>query len=135
VTAVIAPGRVGLSIASHSGLPAASVGALASAAEQAGFSAAPRLFGELDGGPSLQGVRDLVLTGDRVGAADRVPQHVAAGFVAHGRPSALAGRLAEYRAAGVDVPVVFPMPVDGDWGYQRTIAALAMSPDAEIATD
>ena len=34
-------------------------------------------------------------------------------------------RLAEYRAAGVDLPVVFPMPVAGDWGYERVIAALS----------
>ena len=95
--------------------------------------AAPRLFGELDGGPSLQSVRELALTGDRAGAADQVPQHVADGFVARGGPSALAARLAEYRAAGVDLPVVFPMPVGGDWGYQQTITAMAISPDAELA--
>jgi len=97
--------------------------------------AAPRLFGELGGGPSLQGVRDLVLSGDRAGAADQVPQHVADGFVAHGRPSALAARLAEYRAAGVDLPVVFPMPVDGDWAYQQTITAMAINPGAGLAAD
>jgi alkanesulfonate monooxygenase SsuD/methylene tetrahydromethanopterin reductase-like flavin-dependent oxidoreductase (luciferase family) len=97
--------------------------------------AAPRLFGELDGGPSLQGVRELMLTGDRAGAADRVPQHVADGFVARGGPGALAARLAEYRAAGVDLPVVFPMPVGGDWGYQQTITGMAISPDAEMAAD
>jgi hypothetical protein len=49
---------------------------------------APRPFGELDGGPSLRGVRELVL-------------------------------------AGVDLPVLFPMPADGDWGYEKTIAAMA----------
>jgi 5,10-methylenetetrahydromethanopterin reductase len=96
--------------------------------------AAPRLFGELDGGPSLQGVRELVLTGDRAGAAGQVPQHVADGFVVHGRPGALASRLAEYEAAGVDLPVVFPMPVGADWGYERTIAGLASSPEAELAS-
>ena len=94
--------------------------------------AVPRLFGELDGGPSLQGVRDLVLAGERAGAAEQVPQHVADGIVARGGPSALAARLAEYRAAGVDLPVVFPMPVGGDWGYQQTITAMAISPDAEL---
>ena len=24
---------------------------------------------------------------------------------------------------GVDLPVIFPMPVGGEWGYERTIAA------------
>ena len=95
--------------------------------------AAPRLFGELDGGPSLQGVRTLVLTGNRTGAAGQVPQQVADGFVAHGRPAALASRLAEYEAEGVDLPVVFPMPVGSDWGYERTIAELAISPETELA--
>src|SRR5205814_1858669 len=34
-----------------------------------------------------------------------------------------APRLAEYRAAGVGLPVIFPMPVGTDWGYEQTIAA------------
>lgn len=86
--------------------------------------AAPRLFGELDGGPSLRGVRERALAGDQAGAAGLVPQQVADGFVAHGGPDCVLGRVAEYLAAGVDLPVVFPMPVDGDWGYEKTIAAL-----------
>jgi 5,10-methylenetetrahydromethanopterin reductase len=44
--------------------------------------------------------------------------------VAHGGADDVLGRVAEYLAAGVDMPVVFPMPVDGDWGYEKTIAAL-----------
>ena len=89
--------------------------------------AVPQLFGELDAGPSLSGVRELVLAGDRAGAAGLVPQQVADGFVARGSAAQVAGRLAEYRAAGVDLPVIFPMPVGGDWGYEQTIAALAIS--------
>ncbi len=87
--------------------------------------AVPRLFGELDGRVDLRGVRELVLAGDRAGAAGQVPQQVADGFVAHGRAAQCAARLADYRAAGVDLPVVFPMPVNGDWGYERAIAAMA----------
>ena len=34
-------------------------------------------------------------------------------------------RVAAYRAAGVDLPILFPMPVGGDWGYEKTIAAMA----------
>jgi 5,10-methylenetetrahydromethanopterin reductase len=86
--------------------------------------AAPRLFGELDGGPSLRGVRERALAGDRAGAAGLVAQQVADGFVAHGGADDVLGRVAEYLAAGVDMPVVFPMPVDGDWGYEKTIAGL-----------
>ena len=95
--------------------------------------AVPRLFGETDGGPSLQGAREHVLAGDRAGAAELVPQQAADGFVAHGSAEACAARLAEYRAAGVDLPVLFPMPVDDDWGYERTIAAMAISATAELA--
>ncbi len=86
--------------------------------------AVPQLFGELDGGPDLRGVRELVLAGDRAGAASRVPQQVADGFVAWGSAAQCAERVAEYRAAGVGLPVIFPMPVGGDWGYEQAIAAL-----------
>ena len=84
--------------------------------------AVPRLFGEFG---DLGAVRDLTLAGDRAGAAEKMPQQVADGFVAHGSAAQLAARLAEYRAAGVDRPVVFPMPTGRDWGYEQTIAALA----------
>ena len=87
--------------------------------------ATPRLFGELDGGVSLTGVRERTLAGDRAGAADLVPQQVADGFVAHGSVDEVIARLTEYVAAGVDLPILFPMPVGGDWGYEKTIAAMA----------
>jgi 5,10-methylenetetrahydromethanopterin reductase len=86
--------------------------------------AAPRLFGEADGGVDLRGVRELVLAGDRASAAGQVPQQVADRFVAHGVAAQCAARLADYRAAGVDLPVLFPIPVEGDWGYEHTIAAM-----------
>ncbi len=84
--------------------------------------AAPRLFG-----PGLGGVRELVLAGDRAGAAGLVPQQVADGFVAWGDAAQVTARLAEYRAAGGDLPVIFPMPGGSDWGYEQTIAELALS--------
>ena len=84
----------------------------------------PRLFGELDGGVSLDGVRELLLAGDREGAGGRVPQEVADGFVAHGDVARCASRIAEYRAAGVDLPVLFPVPVGGDWGYEKVITVV-----------
>ena len=87
--------------------------------------ATPRLFGELDEGPSLRGVREKVLAGDRAGAAELVPQQVADGFVAHGSADECLARVTEYLAAGVDLPILFPMPVDGGWGYEKTIAAMA----------
>jgi alkanesulfonate monooxygenase SsuD/methylene tetrahydromethanopterin reductase-like flavin-dependent oxidoreductase (luciferase family) len=86
--------------------------------------AAPELFGETDGDVDLRAVRELVLAGDRAAAAGQVPQQVADGFVTHGDAARCAARLAEYRAAGVDLPILFPIPVDGDWGYDHTIAAI-----------
>ncbi len=80
--------------------------------------AAPGLFGDLGH------VKELVLAGDRAGAAGCVPQQVADAFVVHGPAAACAARIAEYRMAGVDLPVLFPVPADGDWGYERTIAAM-----------
>jgi 5,10-methylenetetrahydromethanopterin reductase len=103
--------------------------------------AVPRLFGETGGGVSLQAVRERVLAGDRAGAARAVPQHVASGFVAHGSAGECAARLADYRAAGVDLPVIFPMPVADDWGYEQVIRAFGNStepteaPLAEITQD
>jgi 5,10-methylenetetrahydromethanopterin reductase len=85
------------------------------------------LFGEDGRGTDLRPVRELLLGGDRAGATARVPQPVADGFVAHGDAGACGRRLAEYRAAGVDLPVLFPMPVGGDWGYEETIASFAPS--------
>jgi 5,10-methylenetetrahydromethanopterin reductase len=80
--------------------------------------AAPGLFGDLGR------AKELVLAGDRAGAAGQVPQPAADAFVANGSAAACAARVAEYRAAGVDLPVLFPVPADGDWGYERTIAAM-----------
>jgi alkanesulfonate monooxygenase SsuD/methylene tetrahydromethanopterin reductase-like flavin-dependent oxidoreductase (luciferase family) len=83
--------------------------------------AVPALFGS---GAWLDEARKLTLAGDRTGAAERVPQRVADGFVAHGDAAAIAARIAEYRAAGIDLPVLFPMPVAGDWAYESVIDQL-----------
>src|SRR5215831_286742 len=76
--------------------------------------AVARLFGPQDPAGRLQAVRERLLAGDRAGAAGQVPQPVADAFVAHGDAGACLRRLADYQAAGVDLPVVFPMPVGGD---------------------
>jgi hypothetical protein len=66
----------------------------------------------------------MLLAGDREGAFGGVPQEVADGFVAHGDAARCAGRIGEYRGAGVDLPVLFPVPVGGDWGYEKVITVL-----------
>jgi 5,10-methylenetetrahydromethanopterin reductase len=84
--------------------------------------AVPRLFGE-DTGTDLGPVRSLLLAGDRAGAAEQVPQHTADSFVAHGDAAACASRVQEYRAAGVDLPVLFPMPAGAGWEFEPVIAS------------
>jgi alkanesulfonate monooxygenase SsuD/methylene tetrahydromethanopterin reductase-like flavin-dependent oxidoreductase (luciferase family) len=84
-----------------------------------------RLFGAHDEAGSLAGARDRTLAGDRTGAAQLVSQQVADAFVAYGDADAVGSRLADYLAAGVDLPIVFPMPVAGDWGYERVIESLS----------
>jgi 5,10-methylenetetrahydromethanopterin reductase len=86
--------------------------------------AAGRLFGE-DAGADLRAARELTLAGNRAGAAQQVPQEVADGFVAHGDASACASRVAQYAAAGVDLPVLFPMPVEGAWQYDEVLGRFA----------
>src|SRR5262249_37962108 len=78
--------------------------------------AVPRLFGEADGGPALVGVRQGTLAGRRQRPCGLPPPPVV---------RRVAGRRGEYRAAGVDLPVLFPMPAGRDWGYQQTIAAFS----------
>lgn len=90
-----------------------------------------RLFGAYDQAGSLAAARERTLAGDRAGAAQLVSQQVADAFVAHGDADTVGARLTEYRAAGVDLPVVFPMPVAGDWGYERVISALS----GQVAAD
>jgi len=84
-----------------------------------------RLFAEHDATADLAAARERALAGDRAGAALHVPQHVADALVAGGTAGACLSMLAEYRAAGIDLPVVFPVPVAGEWGYEHVIAALS----------
>ena len=56
---------------------------------------------------------------------------MADGFVAHGSAGECVARLMDYRAAGVDLPVLFPMPVGGDWGYEQAIAAIGSAMSRE----
>jgi len=54
--------------------------------------------------------------------------------VAQGSARECDARLMEYRAAGVDLPVLFPMPVGGDWGYEQAIAVIGAVAKNSAAT-
>ncbi|TMQ89809.1 LLM class flavin-dependent oxidoreductase [Actinomadura soli] len=82
--------------------------------------AAPSLFGD-----PLEAVQNSVRAGDWTGAAGYVPQHIADSFVAHGDPATCRARIEEYRKAGVDLPVLYPIPLDGLWPYTEVISRLA----------
>ncbi|HEX6931042.1 MAG TPA: LLM class flavin-dependent oxidoreductase, partial [Streptosporangiaceae bacterium] len=108
---------------------AAAAGARAVVPRYVLHPAVPPLFGR---GPWLDEARSRTLAGDRAGAAQLVPQEVADGFVARGDVAACAARIEEYRAAGVDLPVVFPMPADrAGWNYESVIVSLAPNPEPE----
>lgn len=104
---------------------AAARGARAAVPRYALHPAAPSLFGD-----PLDAVRDRLRAGDRDGAAQHVPQHVADSFVAHGGPDACRAKIEEYRKAGVDMPVLYPIPVDAVWPYTDVISGLAPTPAA-----
>src|SRR5262249_22927389 len=84
--------------------------------------AVPRLFGTR---PWVNQARKRTLTGDGPGAAEQVRQEVADAFVARGDAARCAARVEQYRTAGIDLPVLFPMPAGPEgWDYESAIASL-----------
>jgi 5,10-methylenetetrahydromethanopterin reductase len=63
----------------------------------------------------MAGVRQALAEGDRSRAAAHVSDGLADAMVLHGAVERCGDRLQDYRAAGVDVPVVLPVAIDGDW--------------------
>jgi alkanesulfonate monooxygenase SsuD/methylene tetrahydromethanopterin reductase-like flavin-dependent oxidoreductase (luciferase family) len=92
-------------------------------------ASAGRLFAEHDPQNRMDEVRTALAVGDPAGAAAAVPQDVADGFVARGSARSCRERIAEYVAAGPDLVVVQPMPVQGTWDgvIERLIHDLAPS--------
>lgn len=83
-----------------------------------------RLFAEYDDG-ALREVQALMLAGDRRRAALRVPESVADSFVVSGDAAVCRAGIDEYRRAGVDLPVIYAMPVAGEWHPEAMIDAFA----------
>jgi len=109
------------------------VEAAAGAARQvvAGYAmhpAAGKLFSANGFSSELSQVRERLASGEQ-NAAESVSDAMIDAFVAHGGPEVLAGRIQAYRDAGVDLPVLFPMPVDDGWipATQRVISAAGPS--------
>lgn len=86
--------------------------------------AAGELFSESGFSAELAQVRERLSRGEQ-GASDSVSDAMIDAFVTHGSPDVLPGRIQAYRSAGVDLPVLFPMPVEDGWipAMQRIIDA------------
>lgn len=64
-------------------------------------------------GDVLAPMRQAWAAGDRKGALDAIPDSVVDELVVHGPPRACRERVAEYRASGLDTPVIMVVPAPG----------------------
>ena len=62
--------------------------------------------------------------GDRAGALEAIPDSVVDDLVVHGSPEECRARILRYTDAGVELPIVMPLPV----GMSTHEAALRLSP-------
>ena len=103
-------------------LPAARQAARQLVAGYALHPSAARLFAGSGDAPQMAAVQERLLAGDRDGALATVGEHLATGLVVHGPPDSCLEQVAAFRAAGVDLPVLFPIALDGDWGQSLSAA-------------
>jgi alkanesulfonate monooxygenase SsuD/methylene tetrahydromethanopterin reductase-like flavin-dependent oxidoreductase (luciferase family) len=92
-------------------LEASAMAARAVVLGYAGHPAARHLFGDAE----IDAVAAALAAGDRDRAAALLRPDLVDAFVAHGPEQAVRDRVDAYRRAGVDLPILFPMPVGGDW--------------------
>ena len=64
-------------------------------------------------GEALRPMQDAWAAGDRRGALAAIPDHIVDDLVVHGRPEDCRGRIEQYRASGLDTPVVAVVPAPG----------------------
>jgi probable F420-dependent oxidoreductase len=64
-------------------------------------------------GEVMAPMRQAWAAGDRNGALDAIPDKVVDELVVHGRPEACRERVDEYRASGLDTPVIMVVPTPG----------------------
>lgn len=77
--------------------------------------AAARLFATSGYGEELAEVARLLRDGDRPAALAVVDERMVDDFLLRGDAPRVLARIERYRAAGVDLPVLFPVPGGGDW--------------------
>jgi len=116
------------------------VEAAARAARQvvAGYAmhpAAGQLFSDSGFTDVLLEVRERTVAGDKH-AADSVSDEMIDALIAHGRPDVLPDRIRAYRNAGVDLPILFPMPVDDGWSTSiHHVISAAKTHDARLTEE
>jgi alkanesulfonate monooxygenase SsuD/methylene tetrahydromethanopterin reductase-like flavin-dependent oxidoreductase (luciferase family) len=64
-------------------------------------------------GEVLRPMQDAWAAGDRKGALAAIPDHLVDELVVHGRPEDCRERVEQYRASGLDTPVVMVVPAPG----------------------
>jgi alkanesulfonate monooxygenase SsuD/methylene tetrahydromethanopterin reductase-like flavin-dependent oxidoreductase (luciferase family) len=64
-------------------------------------------------GEVLRPMQDAWAAGDRKGALAAIPDHVVDDLLVHGRPEDCRERVEQYRARGLDTPVVMVVPAPG----------------------
>lgn len=77
--------------------------------------AARQLFRDSGFGPEMDAICASLAEGDRDRAAGLAGGDLVDAFVLHGTEADCLHRIDAYRAAGVNLPILFPMPVHGDW--------------------
>ncbi len=90
-----------------------------------------RSFARAGFGVAVQAIRAAHRAGDRAAALAAVPTEMVDAINVTGNPALVAGTIAAYRRAGVDVPVVFPLTwgAAGQDALEQTLQA-AVSPAA-----
>src|SRR2546429_9305956 len=64
-------------------------------------------------GEVLRPMQDAWAAGDRKGALAAIPDHVVDDLLVHGRPDECRERVEQYRASGLDTPVLMVVPTPG----------------------
>lgn len=101
----------------------------------AGHPAAGRMFADSGYREEMAKISDRLAAGDPAGAMDEVTDAMAASFVVAGDAQACGEAIDDFRSAGIEMPILCPMPVDATWekAVHDVIGALAPSPGSVTA--
>ncbi len=94
--------------------------------------AAGAVFSDSGFADELLRVRERIASGDK-NAAAAVSDAMIDALIVHGGPDVLPERIQAYRDAGVDLPVLFPMPVDDGWTASMNDVIRYASPTGKSA--